>query len=110
MSLKKVLFILVVTGGSFAAGLALSDRLSATQPQESETPAQARPSTPSTPASLPPASSLPDLSSVAERALKVAANITSTIIIQPPNDPWSQLFYRGRAQQSQSLGSGVVVS
>ncbi len=55
---------------------------------------------------------LPDLSAVAEAALKVSANIASTSIVRAPNDFFSQFFGGGgpRMQESQSLGSGVLVS
>jgi serine protease Do len=54
-------------------------------------------------------SGLPDLSSVAERALRVSANITSTTTVQL--DPFWQRWYGARALTSPpSLGSGVVVS
>jgi len=54
---------------------------------------------------------LPNLSAVAEAALKVSANIASTNVVRAPDDFFS--FFDGggpRLQQSQSLGSGVLVS
>ncbi len=55
--------------------------------------------------------SLPDLSAVAEAALKVSVNIASTSVVRAPDDFISQFFGMGpRLQQSQSLGSGVLVS
>ena len=52
---------------------------------------------------------LPDLSDVAEQAVRASVNISSTQ--QVAVDPWMQLFYGTDAVQSQtSLGSGVVVS
>ncbi|MEO7192348.1 MAG: trypsin-like peptidase domain-containing protein [Vicinamibacterales bacterium] len=92
----------------FVGGLVLSGRMSWTSPSSAEAVSQQSASQVARPASLPAV--LPDLSSVAEAALKVSVNISSTIIIQPPQDPFSQFFYGNRAQQSQSLGSGVVVS
>jgi S1-C subfamily serine protease len=59
-------------------------------------------------AAMAAAGGLPDLSGIAEAALRVSANISSTTIVQV--DPWMQMFYGNRVQQSQSLGSGVVVS
>jgi serine protease Do len=55
---------------------------------------------------------LPDLSPIAEAALKVSANISSTTIVRVPVDPVLQFFYGmgDQTQRSQSLGSGVVVS
>jgi S1-C subfamily serine protease len=96
--------------GGFIAGLVVTGRFHATAPSVAAPTLtdQARPA--SVPASLPASSALPDLSTVAERALKVSANISSTTVIRAPNDPISQLFYGGQAQRSQSVGSGVVVS
>lgn len=58
---------------------------------------------------LPAAGALPDLSSVAEAALKVAANIASTTIVQR-RTPWPFFFDDITEVPSQSLGSGVIVS
>ena len=55
---------------------------------------------------------MPDLSSIAEQAVRASANISSTQIIQQRNDPFTR-YYSGRQfteAESQSLGSGVVVS
>jgi serine protease Do len=96
----------------FVGGLVLSGRMSLTSPSgaaepvEQVTPAPA----PASRVSLPMASTLPDLSAVAEAALKVAANISSTTTSRAPDDPFAQFFgYAPRTQRSQSLGSGVVV-
>jgi serine protease Do len=55
---------------------------------------------------------LPDLSAVAERALSVSTNISSTQTTYVQRDPFFDFFNRGRprAFQSTSLGSGVIVS
>jgi serine protease Do len=50
------------------------------------------------------------MSAVAERALKVSANISSTTVRQLPNDPMFRFFFGPQEQKSQSVGSGVVVS
>ena len=58
------------------------------------------------------AQGLPDLSSIAEQAVRASANISSTQIIQQRNDPFTR-YYSGRQfteAEAQSLGSGVVVS
>jgi S1-C subfamily serine protease len=55
---------------------------------------------------------LPDLSSIAERAVQASANISSTQVIRQRNDLFTQ-YYTGRQfseADAQSLGSGVVVS
>jgi S1-C subfamily serine protease len=90
----------------FIFGLVLSGRLSST-----DSPfAASQPQSTAARASLPATAGLPDLSPVAERALKVAANISSTQIVDNPvarwfygNGPWA-------TQESQSVGSGVIVS
>ena len=52
---------------------------------------------------------LPDLSSVAERAIQASVNISSTQAV--PVDPFYQMFYGRDAMRSEtSLGSGVFVS
>lgn len=78
----------------------------------------ASPQTPSTPRASSPAAGivaaqgLPDLSSIAEQAVKASANISSTQVIQQRNDPFTR-YYTGRQfteADAQSLGSGVVIS
>jgi S1-C subfamily serine protease len=51
---------------------------------------------------------LPDLSSVAERAIQASVNISSTQYVRA--DPFFQFFYGDAIQPQQSLGSGVIVS
>jgi S1-C subfamily serine protease len=121
MSLKPLAVagsVILVAG--FIGGLVVAGRLSMTSPSGAApaaveaTGAQATPVslTTTTPTPLPLPAGLPDLSPVAEAALKAAANITSTTIVRRPADPfdpWS-VFYGDQVQQAQSLGSGVVVS
>ncbi len=100
-----VSFAVILTAG-FLGGLVLSGRLSLTSPSaaaDTQAPAAGARATLAA-----PAAGLPDLSTVAERALRVSVNISSTTIEQV--DPFWQMFYGNRAQTSQSLGSGVVVS
>ena len=106
MSLRKTVFAGSVLALGIVGGLVLSGRMAVTQPSVAS---QVEGTTQSRPAVAAPVAGLPDLSSVAERALRVAANITATSIIRPPDDPLYRLFYGGMAQSSQSLGSGVVV-
>jgi S1-C subfamily serine protease len=51
---------------------------------------------------------LPDLSSVAERAIQASVNISSTEVVQV--DPFFQLFGADPTDTHTSLGSGVIVS
>jgi S1-C subfamily serine protease len=107
MTIKTFFAALVL--GAFIAGLVLSARLTPTTPSDAAPPPppaadQARP------AASPGSGNLPDLSAVAERALKVSANISSTTVRQLPNDPLFRFLYGPQEQRSQSVGSGVVVS
>jgi S1-C subfamily serine protease len=107
MSLRVASFAAVVAGLAFASGLLVANRL---PPQdEAAAPATiAAPAPDATPAQrLVAGGALPDLSTVAERALKAAANITSTQIVR--TDPLTQMWTGQMARRSQSLGSGVVV-
>jgi serine protease Do len=95
--------------GCFLAGLVVSARLVPTSPSAAAPQSeggQARPA--ALPGALP--NNLPDLSTVAERALKVSANISSTTVMAAPNDPIYRFLYGRQEQKSQSVGSGVVVS
>ena len=57
------------------------------------------------------ANALPDLSSIAEAALKVSVNISSTTTVQRQLSPFDRFFFGdvNPVERSQSLGSGVVV-
>jgi S1-C subfamily serine protease len=109
MQSKALAGVILLAG--FIAGLVVSGRMSATQPVFSEPPAPQSSAAPAGKGTAVAANGvLPDLSSVAERALKAAANISSTSVTVV-DDPWTRFFYgRDLAQRSQSLGSGVVVS
>jgi S1-C subfamily serine protease len=105
MTMKKLfLLTLLLVGLGVVGGLVVAGRLSMTTPSTASMEATAPQSRPS--ATMPATAGLPDLSGVAERALKVAANISSTSIVQTD----SMFGFRGRAQRAQSTGSGVVVS
>ena len=108
MGVKTAIAALIL--GGFIAGMVVTGRFHATSPSVAAPTItdQARPA--SSPPSVPVSGALPDLSSVAERALKVSANISSTTTRQLPNDPLYRFLYGDQVQQSQSVGSGVVVS
>jgi S1-C subfamily serine protease len=100
------LFGLAMLGG-LVAGLIASGRMSTlqsavTSPRPPGEAAQAK-------APMPVTAALPDLSPIAERALKVSANISSTTTTTV-DDPFYRWVFGDQPQQSQSLGSGVVVS
>lgn len=113
MPLKRAAVLAAILGLGLMAGLVLAGRLAMTSTTE------ATPTAPITPMPQPAAASLqggplPDLSSVAERAVLASANISSTQLLRVQSDPIED-FFRGRRggemiQPSQSLGSGVIVS
>lgn len=116
MKLPKliVISVLLLTGFGFAGGMLVASRFSADAP----TTAVADQAPAAMPSAAPPrqgvplaaASTMPDLSSVAEAALKAAANISSTTTVTR-RSPWPFWFDdQPQSEQSQSLGSGVVVS
>src|SRR5690606_29965599 len=104
--------LLLVAG--FAVGLVLSGRLDLTASSSAaprdvleETAApQVDVATPAGAAVAAPA--LPSLSAIAERALQVSVNISSTNIVRA--DPYVQFLWGNQVRAQQSLGSGVVVS
>ncbi len=110
MMRKLLLFTSIFVAGSITT-LVLSGRMSSSgefaSAADARAPIQGRGMLAATP------STLPDLSSVAERALKVSANIASTEVVRTRTDPWFQMFY-GQGpiseQQYQTAGSGVIVS
>ena len=95
---------------AFATGIATSRVTDREQPLVATLPASADlASEQARPASAAAMTGLPDLSSVAERAIQASVNISSTQQIAV--DPFFQLFYGADAVQPQtSLGSGVFVS
>jgi serine protease Do len=107
---KRAIVMMSILGLGVMAGLVIAGRLSITE-QSTATPAPA-------PQTMPGAirtsnDSLPDLSSVAERAILGSANISSTQSRRIRANPLDELFFGRRGdmiQQSQSLGSGVIVS
>src|SRR5688572_8346570 len=110
--LRRGAFLMSLLAAGFVGGLVLSGRLALTTPSGAATE-QAPAPAPVVPAARPPLpGQLPDLSSIAETALRVSANISSTTTVRMPQDPFWQFFYGNQAQSqsSQSLGSGVVVS
>jgi serine protease Do len=100
-----VLAVCLLSAG-VAGGLVLSGRLSGTSPSMAAPPPPVEIQSRGAAAA---AGALPDLSAIAERAIKASVNISSTTYRQV--DPFFQLFYGGDAVVPQtSLGSGVIVS
>jgi S1-C subfamily serine protease len=104
---QKSLLVTMLLGG-FVGGLVVSGRLSLTTPSSAAPEQTAAPRPSGAAAAVAAGGALPNLSDIAESALRVSANISSTTIVQL--DPWMQFFTNNRVQSSQSLGSGVVVS
>jgi Do/DeqQ family serine protease len=118
---RAAVVIMCVTLG-LAAGLVLTGRMRTAE----ETAAASLPQTPASAAHTPapPAISggLPDLTSIAQRAIGSVTNISSTQVVRTPNspfanDPFFRFFFDNRddafgyrESRAQSLGSGVVVS
>ena len=116
MTAKRLLFtVSLVLGlfvaGGFASGLILSGRLASQEPSAlaAATNSSQAPPAPR-PVVLPPGGSLPDLTAVAEAALRVSANISSTTVQRMDNPMFEFLTGRADIRTAQSLGSGVVVS
>ncbi len=106
MSLQKSLLVAIVLGAGFLGGLVVSGKLSLTSNSEAVMEWQARPAPQASGTAL---ANLPDLSAVAERAVKASVNNSSTQNVAV--DPFFQLFYGADAVQPRSsLGSGVIVS
>src|SRR5438128_12505776 len=109
MNIKTTLFAGLILVAGFLAGLVVSGRMSLTQPSFGGPPREPSAQNGSKMA-MAASGSLPDLSPIAERGLKVAANISSTSVTVVEDPITRFLWGRDVAQKSQSLGSGVVVS
>jgi serine protease Do len=116
MSLSRarlVVFVASILGAGFLVGLIVSGRLELTTPSVAAVDEQqAAVVTPASPAAaaVTAGGALPDLSTIAERALEVSVNISSTNLVRVPADPFFGAYFGNRVQRSQSLGSGVIVS
>jgi len=115
--IQRTLLALIFVMSGFAAGLVLTGRM------RTADEARAEPGTPraTQPAPAVGMAGMPDLSSVAGRAIPSVMNISSLQVVrqQSPftSDPLFRYFfgdrddlYGGRNRVSQSLGSGVIVS
>src|SRR5688500_7809713 len=116
---KRLLVFLTFLSVGFVGGLVLTGRLRSAE-VTTAAPAQSGPApqaaTRGPAPAAPAAAALPDLTSVAQRAIDSVTNISSTQVVRSRmvDDPFFRFFfgdddmYRDRRQQS--LGSGVVVS
>jgi Do/DeqQ family serine protease len=114
--MRRFLFAFLFVSCGLAAGIVLTGRM---RSAEEARAASAQP-VPQAPAPTPAASGfagLPDLSSVASRAIPSVMNITSLNVVRQnspfTSDPLFRYFFGDempRNRVSQSLGSGVIVS
>ncbi len=109
MTRRLVVFLLFFTTG-IAVGMVLTGRMRTTEDAIAQ-PQSAQPI--DRPAITGGAQSLPDLTGIAERAVRAVTSITTTSTVRSPVavDPFG-FFYRDEMieRRAQSLGSGVIVS
>jgi serine protease Do len=119
--LRRLILVILFVSCGFAAGLVLTGRMRSAEEARADAGTAAAQQAPA--AVAPPVfGGLPDLSSVASRAIPSVMNITSLTVVRQPNspmmsDPLFRYFfgdreemYGGRNRVAQSLGSGVIVS
>ena len=119
--MKRASIGLALLVSGFLAGLVLTGRLRSAEESTAQTP---RASTPAmtVPAAASAVAGLPDLTVIAEQAVKGVVNISSVQVVRRPNSPFSndpffEYFFGGRDdlfgsrdQLARSLGSGVLIS
>jgi serine protease Do len=129
--MKRIIFAVLSISVGFLAGLVLTGRLSGSFSQAAPKAPQAAVQPTGTATAVQPVSqiaplrggALPDFASVAEAAVGAVTNIASTQVVRQSDapfmgdDPFFRYFFGdqsdmfgGRDQQSESLGSGVIVS
>jgi serine protease Do len=116
--MRQLLVSSILITSGFFAGMVLTGRMRTAEEARAASPAQAAPQQPAAAPAI--AGGLPDLSSVASRAIPSVMNITSLNVVRQQNSPFAsdplfRYFFgdEGQAMRnrvSQSLGSGVVVS
>jgi len=110
--IKRAIVLGSFLGLGVMGGFILAGKLVSTSPTETAPP-QAMPGAVARP-QVAAAGALPDLSSVAERAVLSSANISSTQFVRVQSNPIEDMIFGRRGgdmvQPSQSLGSGVIVS
>ena len=107
---KSIAFVLVLSLG-LVAGMVLTGRM---RMADDVSAANTEPAAPQGRPTLSGSQPLPDLTTIAERAVSAVTSITSTSTIRSPltNDPFYRFFYGDQMmeRQAQSLGSGVIVT
>src|SRR6478735_996562 len=110
--LNRFAFTTLLLSAGVIAGLTLSGRMSTWTSPGMASPAPVPVSIQGRAATSTAAQSggvLPDLSAIAEQALKVSVSIQSTVT-QQINDPLFRMIYGNLSQQTPISGSGVIVS
>jgi S1-C subfamily serine protease len=110
--MKRIVLNSVFLAAGIAAGAVIAGKLAPSNSFATQTPSTPRASSPAVAAA---SQGLPDLSTIAEQAVKASANISSTQVIQQRSDPFAEFFGMSRGgryteREAQSLGSGVIVS
>ena len=117
--IRRTLLAFVLVASGFAGGMVLTGRFRSAEEARAEP--RSAPAQPAGQVSSPIAGGLPDLSSIASRAIPSVMNITSLQVVRQnspfASDPMFRYFFGDREDMfgprnriSQSLGSGVVVS
>jgi Do/DeqQ family serine protease len=118
MSVRRLLFIVLLLACGFAAGLVLTGRMRGAADSRAQGAASRAPEV--TPPG--PAGTLPDFSRVASQTVPAVTNISSLQIVRRSNSPFANdpffqyffgdpnEFFGSRRGVESSLGSGVIVS
>ena len=114
MTPRRAVLFVVLIGIGFVANVVVTDRLRSAE-EQAPPPARVEGTTGASGAAAQSTATLPDLSSVAQRAIASVPNISSTQIVRrQQDDPFLRFFFGDqdmwRERREQSLGSGVVVS
>ncbi len=116
MTARRSALMVFLIGIGFVANIVLTDRIRSAEDQAPPPPAPSDTGTGTSGTAVQSPATLPDLSSVAQRAIASVPNISSTQIVRRPvDDPFLRFFGFSdqdlwRERREQSLGSGVVVS
>jgi serine protease Do len=115
--IRRVILACIFVSCGLAAGIVLTGRMRSAEEARAAAP-QPVPQSPAPTPAVQGFAGLPDLSSVASRAIPSVMNITSLNVVRQQNSPFTSdplfRYFFGddmpRNRVSQSLGSGVVVS
>ncbi len=119
--LRRIVLFTVFMSAAFFASLVVSGRMRTAGESAAAIGDQPNAARPPAPAAV--SGGMPDLTTVAQRAIASVTNISSTQIVRTPNsplanDPFFRFFFSDqqddafgyRERRAQSLGSGVIVS